>query len=690
MHGDTILLLSFVLALVAAFAGGLLARVLHLPTIVGYLAGGLVVGPFTPGFAGDSAAMSQLAEVGIMFLMFGTGLHFSLRDLLEVKAVAVPGAVLQITLGTLAGFALARAFGWAVAAGVLLGLSVSIASTVVLIRNLTDQGLYQSRGGRVATGWLIVEDLATVMILVVLPVVFGPGEVHGARLVSELGVAIAKTVAFIAIMLMIGSRVLPWLLRGIARFCPREMFQLAVVVIALGTATAASVLFDLSVALGAFLAGLVVSTSKLSHRVAAESIPLQDLFSILFFASVGMMVDPLALSAHLVELACLVALIVAGKWAINMLLGVALSAGLRTSLTVAAGLSQIGEFSFIIGQTGMALGVLDADQYTLILGASVLSIALNSSAFGFIDLIERRMQRWPGLAALYERNTRPLCEPSRGISGHVAVIGYGAAGHGVTEVLQNLGIPCLVVERDLEAAEEAEEAGFPVLVGDAANSEILDHAHLDRARVLAITIRREPSAEKIIRDALRRAGDLSIVVRADSEDGVRSMIAAGARDVVRPELEGGIEIMRHTLIDLGFRSKQIQCYANDLRESGYEALGDDARAKRLHAFERLLASLSGADMHWIDLGERSAAAGQTLASLDLRARTGATAVALRRGQNLELFLDPETVLRVGDSLGLICTPDELDQAEEVLNRPCECADGTDFPDDAAAPSTRAR
>lgn len=432
MHGDTILLMTFVFALVAAFAGGVVARALRLPPIVGYLVGGLVVSPFTPGFIGDSDAMNQLSEVGVMFMMFSTGLHFSLKDLFEVKGIAVPGAILQIAVGTVAGCALAQAFGWTPEAGIMLGLSVSIASTVVLIKNLTDAGLYQSHGGRVATGWLIVEDLATVVILVVLPVVFGPGETSGAELAAGLAEALLKTVAFVLLMLVVGSRVLPWVLGKIARFCPSELFQLAVVVIALGTAMAASLLFDLSVALGAFLAGVVVSGSKLSHRVAAEAIPFKDLFSIIFFASVGMMVNPVTLASHVGELIALVALIMVGKWLINMVLGVVLSAGLHGTLTVAAGLAQIGEFSFIIGQTGMGLGILTAEQYTLILGGAVVSIALNSFAFKLIDPIEGWMRKHARLAALYERRVRQFEEPPSDVRDHVVVVGYGHAGRCVT------------------------------------------------------------------------------------------------------------------------------------------------------------------------------------------------------------------------------------------------------------------
>ena len=667
MHGDTILLMTFVLALVAAFAGGMVARALRLPPIVGYLVGGLVVGPFTPGFSGDSHAMNQLAEVGVMFMMFGTGLHFSFKDLLEVKNIAVPGAIVQIALGTVAGYALATVFGWEPAAGIMLGLSVSIASTVVLIKNLTDAGLYQSRGGRIATGWLIVEDLATVVILVVLPVVFGPGETSAADIAAQLAIALLKTVAFVALMLVVGSRALPWLLARIARFCPRELFQLAVVVIALGTALAASVLFDLSFALGAFLAGVVVGTSKLSHRIAAEAIPFQDLFSIIFFASVGMMVNPATLTAHIGQLIALVALIMVGKWLINMALGALFSAGVRTSLTIAAGLSQIGEFSFIIGQTGMALGVLSADQYSLILGGAVVSIALNSFVFKLVDPMTRAIEGSAALKRPYERHARTIEPPAEeGLRDHVVVVGYGHAGTYVAEVLKDLDVPCLVVERDLPIAEEAEAAGLPVLVGDAANSEILVHAHLEAARVLVIALAAEGSAEMVAREAREIAPGLRIVARADTQDGVEALVAAGVDDLVRPELEGGIELMRHTLVDLGYRPRQIQNYANDLRESGYAALGDDGRAERQRAFGHLIASLSELELHWVTVGERCPMAGCTLAGLDLRARTGANAVALRRAGELEVFLDATTVLHAGDAVGLMGTAEQLEAAEALL------------------------
>lgn len=382
MHQDTHLLVTIICAFAAAFAGGVVARAIKLPSIIGYLVGGLLIGPFTPGFVGDASAMSQLSELGVMFLMFGVGLHFSLDDLLAVKNIALPGALLQMLITTLASVGLAHMLGWSMASGIVLGLSLSIASTVVLIRNLADADLTDTKGGSIATGWLIVEDLITVVVLVVLPVVFGPAaSPTPALLLQQVLLALVKTIAFVALMLIVGSRVLPWALLRIANLGSRELFQLCVVVLALGTALLASAVFDLSVALGAFLAGVVASGSRLSHRVAQEAIPFQDLFSILFFASVGMLVDPATLLAHIPELAALVGLIVVGKFVLTIALGAVLGADKLAVPVIAAGLAQIGEFSFLVGQLALSLGVLSANQYTLILGASVISIALNPALF---------------------------------------------------------------------------------------------------------------------------------------------------------------------------------------------------------------------------------------------------------------------------------------------------------------------
>ncbi|NLG09979.1 MAG: sodium:proton exchanger, partial [Coriobacteriaceae bacterium] len=436
MGHDTDLLMSIVMAVVAAFVGGLIARRFRLPTIVGYLVGGVVVGPFTPGYAGDSDYLQQLAEIGVMFMMFGVGLHFSLKDLWNVRKIALPGAIFQILLGTLFGYLLGQLWGWSTSASIVLGIAISIASTVVLIRNLTNEGLFNTPGGQVATGWLIVEDVITIIILVILPVVFGSSALGVGGLIGDVGIALLKTATFTVIMIFLGSKVMPWLLTRIARFQSSELFLLAVIVLALGTAVGAAELFGVSIALGAFLAGVVIKGSGVSNQVAAKAIPFQDLFSIIFFVSVGMMVNPMMLIQNFPQVIVLTLLIIVGKWFINFILGLLLPASAHTSLTVAAGLSQIGEFSFLVCQTALLLGALSTDQYSLILAGSAISIALNPMVFKTITPIENWMKTKPFLWDLTHRHKEKLTIEPSGYNNHVVIVGFGKSGRYTARILK--------------------------------------------------------------------------------------------------------------------------------------------------------------------------------------------------------------------------------------------------------------
>ena len=403
MH-DLHLLINIAVALVTAFAGGLIARRLRLPTIVGYLLAGMAIGPFTPGFVGDVANISQLAELGVIFLMFGVGLHFSLRDLWAVRSVAIPGALIQILVSTVFGFALTQAWGWSSAAGLVLGFAVSIASTVVLLRSLTDNGLLNTLHGQVAVGWLVLEDLATIVILVLLPALFGSGE---AASWQGIVVALLRAALFVGLMLVVGARLLPWLLTRIAFTRSRELFILAVVAVAVGVALGSAELFGVSLALGAFLAGAVLGESDVSHQIGAEVVPFRDVFTVLFFVSVGMLVNPAYLFANAGHVLALAALIMIGKPVVTVLMGLILPGSARTMLVAAAGLGQIGEFSFIVGQTGIALGVLTQDQYSLILAGALLSIVLNPVLFRLLPVTERTLQRMPTLWRYLDRHGPP-------------------------------------------------------------------------------------------------------------------------------------------------------------------------------------------------------------------------------------------------------------------------------------------
>lgn len=677
MHQDTLLLASITMALVAAFAGGLVARRLGLPAIVGYLLGGVAIGPFTSGFVGNSADMSQLAEIGVIFMMFGVGLHFSLRDLWDMRRIAIPGAILQMLIGTALGAGLAHLWGWSTSAGIVLGISISIASTVVLLRALTDAGLLQSPGGKVATAWLILEDLATVIVLVLLPVLFSPNGVTGTALAVGIGGALLKTAAFVALMLFVGARMMPWLLERIAKSRSRELFVLAVIALALGTAFGAADIFGVSLALGAFLAGVVISESGPGHQVAAEVLPFQDIFSILFFVSVGMLVDPLVLVEKWPMVLALTALIVVGKWLINMLLGLVLPSTIGVSLVVAAGLSQIGEFSFIVGTAGLSLGVLAPDQYSLILDAAVLSIVLNPLVFRVTPHIQKWMESKPTLRRIFERRASVIEVAPEVLTDHVVIIGYGRAGGYTARILEEIGEPYLIIESDLSIVERIAEEGVPVLFGDASNSEILRHAGLERASALVVTGVDDAAGQLIIGHAHAAAPSLPIIARANTQAGVVALLEHGAHHVVQPELEGGLEIMRHTLLDLGKAPGQIQQYADAVRQNAYSAVS--SRRQRPHALDQLITAIRGVEVQWSSIEPESEVVGMTLANANVRATCGASIVAIVR--NGEIMANPKsnTVLEEGDLIGVIGSPQEIAEACRIFTPSCE------IPDDGSLP-----
>jgi K+:H+ antiporter len=567
------LLIDLAFALGYALLGGLVARSLRLPTIVGYLFAGVALGPFTPGFSGDVESIQQLAELGIILLMFGIGLHFSLHDLWLVRDIAIPGALIQMGIATALGYWLAVGWGWSSSAAIVLGLAISVASTVVLLRGLMDLGALETAHGQVAVGWLVLEDLATVVILVILPAVLSPERASGSM---GAVLAMAKAAAFIALMLFLGKRVIPVVLGAVAGTESRELFVLMALTLALGIALTSAELFGVSLALGAFVAGIVVSESPHSHQVGADLLPFREAFAVLFFVSVGMMVNPVYLLQRWVQVAALTALIVAGKSLIAAFLGFAFPYPARTALIVAAGLSQIGEFSFIVGQAGVNLGVLDQTQYSLILAGAIVSITINPWMFRLVDPVERMLRRRPRLWARLNRHGPEVVRPAEDIARHVVVVGCGRVGRHVAEVLGRLGVPRLVVEADAARTKRLQQLGIPVLFGDAANSEILSHTALPRARSLVVTVGDDISALMVVKAARRIAPDLQIIVRASTWDGARRLKVAGATAVVRPEVEGGITIVEKTLDALEFSRDEVQPHTDAVRkaEEGNEDGGE--------------------------------------------------------------------------------------------------------------------
>ena len=580
---DLPLLVTIAVALAYALVGGVIARRLGLPSIVGYLIAGVALGPFTPGFHGDPALIRQLAELGVILLMFGVGLHFSLRDLWQVRGIAVPGAMVQMAAIAGAGYLLASGWGWSVGGAWLFGIAASVASTVVLMRGLMDHGWLEKAPGRAAIGWSVFEDLVTVAILVLLPVLVGhtsEGSAAGVLL------AIGKAAAFLALMFLAGTRLIPWILKRIADTRSRELFVLVALTTAVGTALAAARVFDVSLALGAFVAGIVVAESPFSHQVSADLLPFREAFAVLFFVSIGMLVNPSALAAQWGHVLALSLLIVIGKAVVCALTVFALPHPVKTALVIAAGRSQIGEFSFIVGQSGVMLGLIDDTQYSLILAGAIVSITVNPLMFGLVSPLERALMRWPRAWRVLNHQRLDLPAIEESIAGHVVIVGCGRVGRHIAEVLTRLQLPRLVVEDDPARLRKLVDLGIPVLFGDAANSEILRHAALGRARAAVVTVPDDTAAAAIVAAIRHFAPSLPIIARASSWAGARRLTDAGAHEVIRPELEGGIEIVRRTLLELEYLPEDATEYAAIIRQDGLEdegasqsAIGESAIGK---------------------------------------------------------------------------------------------------------------
>ena len=660
------LLINIAIALVVAFCGGLIARRLGLPTIIGYMLGGIAIGPFTPGFVGDTETISQLAELGVIFLLFGVGLHFSINDFWKVRAVAIPGALGRMVLTTLLGFGLSQLWGWPVGSGIVLGLAISIASTVVLLRGLTDQGLLNTPHGQAAVGWVIVEDLATVLILVLMPSLVNTQ--NGFNW-AQLGLTLLKAAGFVLIVVFVGIRFIPWILLRIAHTRSRELFILAILTITLGIALGAAELFGVSLALGAFVAGVVVSESPLSHQVGADIFPFREAFAVLFFVSIGMLVNPGYLLNNIEVILLLTLLIVVGKALITLLFGFIFPWPARTTLILAAGLSQIGEFSFILGQEGVGLGLLDQNQYSLILAGALLSITINTLMFRLIKPVEKLFQRFPSIWKVFDRHglVGPTQLDEEKISGHVVIIGYGRVGRHIANLLSLINIPYLVVDPVAERVQELDGQGIPTLFGDASNSEVLTHAGLTRARALVVAGPDEATSELVVASARDIAQDLPIIARATTEEGILQLENLGAQVVIHPELEGGLEIVRHTLLQLGFPSQEIYRYTDAVRRDHYDmGLNTDEEHRLLH---ELLDAANSLEVHWFRLTEGNLLVGQTLAQANLRAKTGASVIAILREGHLIANPKSMTVFQSDDRVGVIGDKEEIEAVERLLLEP---------------------
>lgn len=508
---------------------GFVAERLKVPALVGYLLAGIVIGPATPGFVADVKMASQLSEIGIMLLMFGVGLHFSPADLLAVKRIAIPGALLQMAAATGLGMLMATWWGWNFGNALIFGLSLSCASTVVLLKSLEARSLLHTMNGRIAVGWLVVQDLVAVLVLVLLPPlagILGGPTVHVADarpLWMTLGETLFQVAAFIALMLIIGRRALPWLLWQVARTGSRELFTLAVIATAIGIAYGASALFSVSFALGAFFAGTVMRESEFSHRAAKESLPLRDAFSVLFFVSVGMQFEPTILVEEPVRVLGTVAIIILGNAIASLLLVLALRYPLNTALTIAASLGQIGEFSIILAGLGLSLGVLSVEGMNLVLAGVLTSIALNSLLFTAIKPFRHWALKRSKLARRLEHRQDPFAElpmstERKYLEGQVVLVGYGRVGRRVAEELDEHGIPYVVAEQNREVVEDLRKKGKAAVSGNAADPAVLIQAHIADAAMLVVATPDALDIRQMADTARTLNPAIEIVLRTQSED----------------------------------------------------------------------------------------------------------------------------------------------------------------------------
>ncbi|WP_273755385.1 YbaL family putative K(+) efflux transporter [Bartonella sp. MM73XJBT.G] len=565
MLHDTPLITTIVAGLCLAFLLGMIASRLRISPLVGYLLAGVIVGPNTGGFKIDSVIINQLAEIGIILLMFGVGLHFSLKDLLSVKAIAVPAAIAQMAFSTFLGLCFGLIMGWGFSGSLIFGLALSIASTVILLRALQERHLIETEKGRIAIGWLIIEDLAMVLILVLIPSLASTLNHTNKEALDPLirwldlsiwgvfGFTILKVIIFIALMLIIGRRVIPWLLKMSAQSGSRELFRLSVFAIALGVAFGAAHLFGVSLSLGAFFAGMVMSESELSHHAAEESLPLRDAFSVLFFVSVGMLFDPAKLLTHFFPLLATLFIIVIGKSAVAFFIVKAFRYSNATALTIAASLAQIGEFSFILAGLSLSLGLLNNDAHDLILGGAIFSILLNPLVFIACNKIKKRLEK----ISVSSQNTQTIIDidpqdPDQDFlpimtlkNDHIVIIGYSRIGQCIALSLINRDQPIVIVEESKRLADKAIADGFEVICGNIIQQEVMNAANINHAHKVVITMRSTIEVGECIVNIRDMQKDIQIITHALSDTETAYLIDLGADVVVTDDEEIANGIIEH-------------------------------------------------------------------------------------------------------------------------------------------------
>jgi monovalent cation:H+ antiporter-2, CPA2 family len=642
------------LVLLAALSGGLLAQRLGQPLIVGYILAGIVIGPFTTGpTVEDVGHIEQLAELGVVLLLFSLGLELSFRELTPVRAVALGGATIQIVLTIALGMALGRALGWPWRSGLWLGALVSLSSTMVVLKTIQAQGRLGTLSSRVMLGILVVQDLAVVPLTIVLPELSKPeGDL------THVGTAVLRAVVLLGAIVLFSTRVVPRLMAFVARWNSRELFFLATITLAVGVGYVAHV-FGLSMALGAFVAGLVVNESEYSHQALSDVIPLRDLFGMLFFVSVGMLLNPTLVWQQLGTIVFAVAAVSLGKAAILAIVVRAFGYWNVVPLAAALTLFQVGEFAFVLARVGLSINALDVEVYTLVLNMAIITMVLTPVVSNFVPAAYGRF--WP-------RRAREVYEaanvPEKGLSGHVVITGFGRVGRSVAEALSRMGLPFVLVESDDRRVQQARQAGLPIIYGDASQAVVLGAAGLANARALLVTASAFADVQNIVAGVRRLRPELPVMARADSGEAVRALYALGVEEVTSPEFEAAIEMTRQALLHLNVPAHEVLHVASAIRHRQYGGVeGRDRELERAPQIGEIARQL---DLVWIRLSRDSPLSGRTLRELGLRSSTGASIVAIVRGNVLLANPDGSARLEPFDLVAVLGARDQIVHFERAM------------------------
>ncbi len=631
---------DIIVIIVAALLGGLIAQKLRQPLLLGYILVGVAIGPFSGGIISDPHEVERLAEIGVALLLFALGLEFSLRDLEPVKYVAVIGGSIQIILTIGYGYLIGCWLGWENGPSLWLGGLISLSSTMVILKTLMAQGMIGTLSSRVMVGILIVQDLAVVLLLILLPQLSNP-----AAGIPVLAIALLKSIVFLAVMFLLGTRLLPRLLAMIAHWNSRELFLLTIIALGLGIGYA-TYLLELSFAFGAFVAGMVLSESDYGHQALSDIIPLRDLFGLLFFTSVGMLLDPLFLLENWIGVLQLVLLVAIGKSLI--LAGIVRSFGYGNVIPLAVGLGmfQIGEFSFVLGRVGVDGGFLNLQQYSYVLSATIISMLLTPLVSALTVPLYGLKRRYIKKELLESINI-----PQDGLHEHIVIAGGGRVGCHVAHILAQLEVPFVIIDLEHRNIEEYQQSGYSAIYGDAAQSVVLEAANLAEAKQLLITIPHISTTEAIVHFVRQHYPDLNIIVRSVGAEQMEALYADGVYMVIRPELEGGLEIARQVLLNLSIPVPIIQKFTDAARQDHYQQLS--AAQIGLANIRLLQKARDSLELNWEELSEESPLVGRTLRQVDVRKNTGASVVGVLREGGFIANPPADLVFQVGDMIATI-------------------------------------